>query len=80
MTMKLYVWNDPYLVSYGSTLLIVVARDVESARRLACDKARAKSWHFGDLEHKAMVFDESHLGEPTRVVDLPCAEWHYWSE
>ena len=20
------------------------------------------------------------LGEPTRIVDLPCAEWHEWSE
>ena len=33
--MKLFVWNDPYGVSYGMSQYIAVAETVEQARELA---------------------------------------------
>lgn len=80
--MKLYVWNEPYRVDYGSTMVFAVAETVEEAKAIACSKAA--TWcsfgtpEDGEYEHR----DWSHfeLGDPTRIVDLPCAEWHEWSE
>ena len=74
--MKLFVWCDPYDVSYGSTMVFAVADD------LAAAKAQARvgqGYSYGQYEdHKAPVTLE--LGEPTRIVELPCAEWHMWQE
>ena len=78
--MKLYVWSDPYHVAYGSSLLIAVADSVEEARALAASKCIRYS--FGEYEQgrDGMESTVAKLGTPTRVVDLPCAEWHEWME
>jgi hypothetical protein len=73
--MKLYIWADPYHVSYGTSMLLAVARSVEEAKQLAARGAR-----FSYVQYKQGDGMEIDLGEPTRIVDLPCAEWHEWSE
>lgn len=73
--MKLFVWSNPYPVSYGSSMVVAVAETVEQARELAKSAPRYtyNEFHQGDGYWVT-------LGEPTRIVDLPCAEWHEWSE
>lgn len=73
--MKLFVWERPYTVFYGSSMLIAVAESVEEAKRIA-KSAPGYSYTIFDGHPNRSV----KLGEPTRVVDLPCAEWHEWSE
>lgn len=75
--MKLYVWADPYHISYGSTMLIAVAESEEDARAIAEGSPRYK---YGQYRHDGETGGGVVLGKPTRVVDLPCAEWHEWQE
>lgn len=73
--MKLYVWADPYQVSYGSSMVFAVAENEEAAR---AQVEGAPAYSFGQYEQKPGGGIK--LGEPTRVVELPCAEWHEWQE
>ena len=73
--MKLYVWNDPYSVPYGMSLFFAVADSVDQARRIALDAAAFK----GGLHYPEST-PVITLGEPDRIMDLPCGEWHEWSE
>jgi hypothetical protein len=85
--MKLFIWADPYRVFLGSVGLFVVANTVEEAKQLA---KTGTTWTDIEIEdsdvrsagHGNEIIDRStiELGEPTRVVDLPCAEWHRWQE
>jgi hypothetical protein len=81
--MKLYFWANPYKVAYGESWVIAVAETLDDAKRQA---AAGKVFKFGlDFsDSKRFPQEQSvlkiELGEPTRVVDLPCAEWHEWSE
>jgi hypothetical protein len=74
--LKLYVWADPYNVSYGSSMVFAVAENLAAARKQA---AKGKFYSFGLFEKS---HDMSHvvLGKPSRVHKLPCAEWFEWSE
>lgn len=74
--MKLFVWTGPYPVSYGSSVVFAIAETVEEARIVA---ARGKLYSFAEYEQKADMAQYA-LGEPTRIVDLPCAEWYEWEE
>jgi hypothetical protein len=71
---KLYVWDDPYEVAYGSSLCVVVARTLEEAKEIARHSTN------GRYPHKGQLYLEFDVGEPTRVMPLPCGEWHEWSE
>lgn len=73
--MKLYVWASPYQVMYGTSGLFVVAEDLDQAKALARNAPRYTFIGYRQGNGVAME-----LGEPTRIVDLPCAEWHEWSE
>lgn len=73
--MKLFVWSNPYHVKYGSSMVFAIAENVDEARNLA---KTGKSYAYNEYEQKTVPQDE--LKEPTRIVDLPCAEWHEWSE
>ena len=77
--MNLYVWSDPYPVKYGSSLLIAVAPTLEDARAVAC---RARGWSYGGCENRTQDWYDivRKLGPPLRVVPVPCAEFHEWSE
>lgn len=85
--MNLYVWNNPYRVNYGASILFVMAESIEEAKRKAI---RAKWFKHGyekkyrdELERKSYqdyakaVISE--LGEP-RIVGPITAEFHEWSE
>jgi hypothetical protein len=72
---KLFVWVSPYPVNYGRSLYFAVAKDVEEARKLAAGK---KIWAYSEYDNDKAP--ETVKGEPTRVLDLPCGEWHEWSE
>jgi hypothetical protein len=73
--MKLYIWSNPYSVSYGSSMVIAIADNVDKAREIA---KTAPAYSYNEYEDKAPLWSE--LKEPTRVVELPCAEWHVWQE
>ncbi len=81
--MKLFLWNNPYSVPYGSSLVFAVAETLEDAK---AEVLKGRVCAFGeDYEHRQPTEEydwrkEIKLGEPTRVLDLPCAEWHEWSE
>jgi hypothetical protein len=73
--MKLFVWANPYKVWYGNSLLFAVAETEEQARMEA---RQAPGYAFGEFARSNP--GDIPLGAPTRVLDLPCAEWHEWSE
>lgn len=77
--MKLFVWERPYPIHHGASLVFAVARSLEEAREVA---ARGKVYLNcqDDVSHEWLDSYALRLGEPTRVVDLPCAEWHEWEE
>jgi len=70
--MKMYVWEDPYGVPWGNSLLIVVAESLPNARRLAMKSAKERWPKNFDAINKNI--------KPTRILSLPCVEWHEWSE
>lgn len=71
--MKLYIWDDPYDVNYGSSLLIVAADSLSEARLMA-KKAPHGVYSF---KSKGVDVDKK---KPSRVKNLPYAEYHEWSE
>lgn len=76
--MKLYIWHDPYAVDYGASLLIVAAENLRDAKEQATAGGR---YSFGFYEGEAAEWrGRPKLGKPNRVLNLPCAEWHKWSE
>ena len=71
-TMKLYVWEEPYPVNYGSSLVIAMAHSLREARKEA-QKAKTNYTYYSIPANLI-------LGKPTRVHTLPCAEWYHWEE
>lgn len=77
MNMKLFIWADPYSIRYGSTMLLAVAETEDAARKIAEGAPRYK---YAQYRSAGETGGGIKLREPTRVVDLPCAEWHEWQE
>lgn len=82
--MKLFVWANPYDIDYGSAMCFAVAETEEQAREMLMG-GNATAWSFGecedeDLSRPSPTRSWITLAGPTRVVDLPCAEWHRWEE
>lgn len=85
MSNNVYIWDNPYPVQYGDSLLFVAAPDLGMAKRIAAKKA---SCHNGDIkwdETRADLKGYFHrrgtkLGEPSRVITGVGGEWHEWSE
>jgi hypothetical protein len=75
--MKLYVWVDPYHVSYGGACLYVLAPGLDAAQNAALTALDAKYGHIHPADKPIKLED---LGEPTRVVSGPYAEVYNWSE
>ena len=73
--MKLYVWVSPYRVPYGSSLVFAIAESEEAAKE-QCQ--RGLVYKYGEYQRAGNPGVP--LGKPTRIVDIPCAEWHEWSE
>lgn len=79
--MKLFVWANPYPVSYGSSMVFAVAETLEAARAEILGGNRYSYGEFFDGSGAPIPTAQiEKLGEPTRIVDLPCAEWHMWQE
>lgn len=72
--MKLFIWCRPYKVSYGDSLVFAVAENLEEAKKAA---ANGKSWMYGQYDNGGAKCE---LGEPSRILEAPCAEWQEWSE
>ncbi len=75
--MKLFIWAKPYHISYGDSMVIAVAENLEEAKTQALT---AMSYSFGQYEQEGNPSGVVELSEPTRVLDVPCAEWHRWEE
>lgn len=80
--MKLYIWNEPYKVSYGGACIYVVASSLEEARELA---KTAPIAYYGNPAGVGATLGVSRvamteIGEPSRVLDVPCAECFHWEE
>lgn len=76
--MKLFVWANPYSIPYGSTLAFAVAETVDAARE---QLSKSAAWAYSEYSSENPgIKNTSVLKEPTRVLDLPCAEWHKWEE
>ena len=69
----MFVWVDPINLEYGSSMVVAVAETVEQAREIA---QKSPSYLYGNLPGADRNLPV--LGEPTRVVDIPCAEWYEW--
>lgn len=76
MALKLFVWNKPYHVMYGQSMVFAVAETLDEAREQA---RKGDAYCYGEYEDPGAP-RAIELGEPTRVSSLPCAEWHKWSE
>ena len=77
MKLKVYIWVDPYPVSWGTSMVFAVAKNLEDAKAKAAYPQNL--WAFSQFNNaKAPTTIE--LGDPTRVLETPCAEWHEWSE
>lgn len=76
--MKLFVWNNPVPVRNGSSMLYAVASNQDEARAIA---AKAAVYEYGYYVRGSEGANANvELGEPTRVHELPCAEWFKWSD
>lgn len=76
--MKLFVWCDPYRVSNGSSMVFATAETEDDARKQA---AKGLAYRYGKYKQDGnFSVLAAKLGKPNRVVGLPCAEWHEWSE
>ena len=71
--MKLYIWDDPYPVSWGASYLIVAAENLAEARKLA---KKAPNGQFSYMR-KGVDVDTV---KPSRTRSLPYAEYLEWSE
>lgn len=77
--MNLYIWDDPYDVSYGASTLRVIAPNLTEARKLA--KKAGLVEHSGEPRQQDFLKDMK-LGKPDRVVDVSngFAEYFQWQE
>lgn len=74
--MKLYVWNRPYDIPFGGSILYAVAENLMDARKFA-EKALISNYGYKPDHPYPHKLD---LGKPDRVCDLPYAEIYEWSE
>jgi hypothetical protein len=78
--LKLFIWANPYHVNYGNSGYFAVAETVDNARAIARSAHKYSYVEFDDGATFGATADALLAGEPTRVVDIPCGEWHEWSE
>jgi hypothetical protein len=75
--MKLFIWADPYSVSYGSSMIFAVAETVDQAKTIA---KTSMAYVYGKYDDNDNHPQGTELGTPDRILDLPCAEWHAFRE
>jgi len=57
-------------------MLVVVAETIEDAKQ----QAKSGAVYSYGIYKQYSTRETIELGDPTRIVDLPCAEWHEWQE
>lgn len=75
--MRLFVWNNPYSVSYGGSIAYAVAESEEDARAMIVG-APVNAYGLGAEYRPKPPMDI--LGPPDAVHELPYAEIYEWSE
>ena len=75
--MKLFIWNNPYSVSYGGSCLYVLANNLSEARKLALSSQDAS--FGGPWKEKKVGIDVSKK-KPDRIITKPYAEVYHWEE
>lgn len=76
--MKLFVWVDPYDLMYGSSLLFAVAETEADAKIVAAQSIGYKYGKYPQDGSFSAIAEK--LGPADRVLDIPCSEWHEWTE
>lgn len=76
--MKLYVWNEPHRIEYGSTCLYAIAESEDEARAIALT-ARVSDFGWPPKDNAGVSASDINR-PPDRVHDLPYAEVYQWSE
>jgi hypothetical protein len=74
---KVFIWVNPYHISYGGVFLFAVAEDEAAARELIAKET--PRFAYGNYPEKPLVFT-GELGPPDRVIDAPYAEVYEWQE
>jgi len=76
--MKIYIWKDPYPVSYGCSSLMVVAANKRQAMKLAAARTAIRMQYTDDWrkERGGCGVDR----DPDFVFSLPCAIYNQWAE
>lgn len=72
--MKLYLWEHPYHVPYGESVVIVMAENIKEAREIAL---RSKPNSFSDTLQYILDAQKKTLGKPrsTRVASALHIKW-----
>lgn len=79
--MKLFIWSNPYRVMFGTIGYFAVAETVEEARAMAKAAPQYNYVEEGPNETPTEEMWRAAIdGPPTRIVDVPCGEWHEVSE
>ena len=76
--MKLYVWENPWHVDYGTSLVIAVADSLDEAKRVATEKLREPKWDAFEWDKE--THQSVKLGGPHEIIDCPTAAWFEWRE
>lgn len=86
--MKLFVWNEPYKIRYGGSIIYAVA-ETEEAARLAAADSLVKPFGYHDPcadpnPPRTAGLNPAALGPPDRVYEVPAggavAECYEWEE
>jgi len=73
---KLYIWNQPYQVSYGSSIAYVLARSEDEAR----NELRAAHVSQYGYRHEEKTTNCYLDKKPDRILSAPFCEIYEWSE
>jgi hypothetical protein len=73
--MRLYIWNNPFHVMYGGSILYAVAETEDQARDEAIKAHVSRYGTALEPDHINL-----NLGPPIRSYQVPCAEIYEWSE
>lgn len=69
--MKMFVWNSPYRIKYGSSIAYAIAPDVETARAAIRAGRVAK---YGNTPEEPVPTELDIDREPDRVMEGPYGE------
>ena len=76
--MKIFIWNSPYSVPYGSSFLFVAAETEEEARKMARFVPITEFGLNPDADSGTLGLEPD--GQADRIIELPGGECYQWSE